>query len=51
MTKKGLLVLALMLILIGIGLLLGVSFQGKDKVEGVLALIAGILFLLDKPWA
>ena len=44
----GLLLLGIYLILAGLGLLIGLSFRGFGLIQGLLALIAGILILVGR---
>jgi hypothetical protein len=44
----GFLLLAIFLILFGLELLFGLSFNGLKIVEGLLALVAGILILFER---
>jgi len=46
--RIGLALLAVYLILIGLVSILGLSFHGLGLLEGILALIAGILLLLGQ---
>lgn len=44
----GLLLLAIYLIIVGLSLVLGLQFQAKPIVEGILAIIAGVLLILGR---
>ena len=44
----GLLLLGVYLILVGLGSLIGLSFRGLGLIQGLLALIAGILILIGR---
>ena len=46
--NMGMLLLAIWLILTGLIMLLGLSFQGLPLIMGILALAAGILILLGR---
>jgi hypothetical protein len=46
--STGMLLLALYLILTGLGLLIGLNFLYMRIIEGLLALIAGILILIGR---
>lgn len=46
--STGMLLLALYLILLGLGLLIGLNFVYMRILEGLLALIAGILILIGR---
>jgi len=50
MKFTGMLFLAIWLCLAGLGQLFGLSFQGMNIVMGILALVAGILILMGRPW-
>jgi len=48
-TKKlGVILLCIFLIIQGLVLLVGLTFQGLPQVMGVLAIVAGILLLFDR---
>jgi hypothetical protein len=50
MHQRAMLVLAIWLLMAGLAALIGFSFQGMTQIMGVLAVLAAIFLLLDKPW-
>jgi hypothetical protein len=46
--KAGSVALAIWLILFGLIPLLGLSFEGRDTLMGVLAIVAGVLILIGR---
>jgi hypothetical protein len=44
----GLLLLAIYLILVGLAGIIGLTFQARDIILGILALIAGVLLILGR---
>jgi hypothetical protein len=44
----GFVALALWLIAVGMSALLGLNFDGKDQILGIVAIIAGLLILVGK---
>jgi hypothetical protein len=44
----GIILLSIYLILVGLGLVLGLTFQGLPLLEGVLALLAGVALLAGR---
>ncbi|HEY3319626.1 MAG TPA: hypothetical protein VGP72_04030 [Planctomycetota bacterium] len=50
MVIKATLLLAIWLVLFGLMQLFALHFAGDHIVMGILALVAGVLFLMDRPW-